>query len=78
MSVLTAEETIDDEGEVSLRPIKFDDFVGQKKPRENLKVFIEAAKKRNNALDHVKSLYLKSSLKKHFTSKEDLSIIRQE
>ena len=30
-----------------------EDFVGQQKGRENLAVFIEAAKKRGDALDHV-------------------------
>ena len=39
--------------DVSLRPQTLDDFTGQKAARENLKVFIEAAKKRNEALDHV-------------------------
>ena len=36
-----------------LRPDKFSDFEGQKKVVNNLKVFIEAAKQRNEALDHV-------------------------
>lgn len=39
--------------DVALRPQSLDDFVGQKQVRENLKVFIEAAKKRGDALDHV-------------------------
>ncbi len=39
--------------EQSLRPTKFEDFVGQKETIENLKIFIEAAKKRTEALDHV-------------------------
>ncbi|KAA3605863.1 MAG: Holliday junction branch migration DNA helicase RuvB [Calditrichaeota bacterium] len=39
--------------EQSLRPSLFDEFVGQRKIVENLKVFIEAAKMRNDALDHV-------------------------
>ena len=38
---------------VSLRPDSLDDFVGQRQVCENLKVFIEAAKKRGDALDHV-------------------------
>ncbi len=38
---------------VSLRPTSLDDFVGQRSVCENLKVFIEAAKKRGEALDHV-------------------------
>jgi len=39
--------------EKSLRPIQFDDFVGQDKIKDNLKVYIEAAKRRKEALDHV-------------------------
>jgi Holliday junction DNA helicase RuvB len=39
--------------DVSLRPERLDDFTGQKQARENLKVFIEAAKQRGEALDHV-------------------------
>ena len=38
---------------VSLRPQSLDDFVGQRQVCENLKVFIEAAKQRGDALDHV-------------------------
>ena len=36
-----------------LRPQKLDEFVGQTKQKQNLRVFIEAAKSRNEALDHV-------------------------
>ena len=39
--------------EQSLRPSCFDDFVGQQETVENLKVYIEAAAKRDEALDHV-------------------------
>jgi len=39
--------------EDSLRPRTFDEFVGQEKVKSNLKVFIEAAKKRAEHLDHV-------------------------
>ncbi len=39
--------------EINLRPKVFDDFVGQEKIKENLKVFITAAKQRNEPLDHV-------------------------
>ena len=41
------------EYERSLRPKKFNEFTGQKKITDNLKVFIGAAKKRDEALDHV-------------------------
>ncbi|MFN5831202.1 MAG: AAA family ATPase, partial [Bacteroidota bacterium] len=36
-----------------LRPVEFDDFMGQQNVVENLRIFVEAAKKRNEALDHV-------------------------
>ena len=36
-----------------LRPVRFEDFVGQERIKENLRVFIEAAKGRGEALDHV-------------------------
>jgi holliday junction DNA helicase RuvB len=39
--------------ETALRPSSLDEFVGQEKLKENLKVFIEAAKKRKEPLDHV-------------------------
>lgn len=42
-----------DGDEFSIRPLSLDDFIGQKKTRENLKVFIEAAKTRGEPLDHV-------------------------
>lgn len=38
---------------INLRPTSLADFVGQKQVCENLKIFIEAAKKRGEALDHV-------------------------
>ncbi|MCF4166785.1 Holliday junction branch migration DNA helicase RuvB [Zavarzinia compransoris] len=43
----------DDALEAGLRPTRLDDFIGQAKARENLKVFIEAARSRGEALDHV-------------------------
>ena len=39
--------------EKSLRPMYFDDYIGQKKIKDNLKIYIEAAKSRGEALDHV-------------------------
>ena len=42
-----------DSGEIGLRPVALDDFIGQKQARENLRVFVQAAKGRNEALDHV-------------------------
>ena len=43
----------EDELEATLRPRLLEDFVGQSRLKENLKVFIDAAKGRNEALDHV-------------------------
>lgn len=42
-----------EDADLSLRPQSLDDFVGQQAARANLKVFIEAAKVRGEALDHV-------------------------
>ena len=44
---------VDKETERALRPIGFSEFSGQDKVVENLKVFVEAAKQREEALDHV-------------------------
>ncbi len=49
-------EFLDDETEneeISLRPISFDEYIGQNKVKENLKVYISSAKQRGEALDHV-------------------------
>lgn len=42
-----------DDIEVSLRPKTLSEYIGQDKVKENLSIFIEAAKKRNEPLDHV-------------------------
>jgi holliday junction DNA helicase RuvB len=39
--------------EKSLRPVRLDEYIGQEEVKRNLKVFIEAAKARSEALDHV-------------------------
>jgi len=44
---------VDKDIEKALRPISFEDFAGQDKILENLKIFVQAAKMRNEALDHV-------------------------
>ncbi|MCI5848375.1 MAG: Holliday junction branch migration DNA helicase RuvB [Lachnoclostridium sp.] len=48
-------ELMEEEGRVenSLRPKLLSEYIGQTKAKETLKVYIEAAKKRNEALDHV-------------------------
>ena len=42
-----------DDAEISLRPLSLDEFVGQTQLRDNLRVFVEAARSRGEALDHV-------------------------
>jgi Holliday junction DNA helicase RuvB len=43
----------ENEFEVTLRPAKLKDYIGQEKVKSNLAIFIEAARKRREALDHV-------------------------
>ncbi len=43
----------EDNTEISLRPSSWNDYIGQSKIKKNLKVFIEASKKRAEALDHI-------------------------
>lgn len=51
--VIGREAAVEDVDEASLRPRKLSDYIGQNKVKENMKIFIEAAKRRNEALDHV-------------------------
>ena len=58
LHIVRAEESLtgfDDDIEkgVNLRPQYLSDFIGQKKVRENLDVFIKAAKERREPLDHL-------------------------
>src|ERR1700742_2230354 len=50
---LVTPERKEDDLDASLRPKRLADFVGQQQARENLSVFIDAAKARGEALDHV-------------------------
>lgn len=50
---LVALEETEEIAEISLRPQLLEEFVGQFQARKNLKVFIEAARKRKEAMDHV-------------------------
>ena len=45
--------SFESEYEKSLRPISWEDYIGQEKIKKNLQVFIKASKKREEALDHV-------------------------
>ena len=47
------DDTLNDFKDPSLRPLSLSDFAGQKQVRQNLSIFIEAAKSRLEALDHV-------------------------
>lgn len=52
--IVTSEASIEElTSEVSLRPKQLSEYIGQEKAKSNLSVFIEAAKKRGEALDHV-------------------------
>lgn len=46
-------ERAGDAADASLRPVRLDEFIGQRRAKANLKVFIEAARARGEALDHV-------------------------
>src|SRR6187455_3382326 len=51
--IVTPERRSDDVGDTALRPQKLAEFVGQAQARANLQIFIDAARKRKEALDHV-------------------------
>ncbi len=51
--IVSANIQIDDNIETSLRPKDLNEYIGQKKVKENLSIFIEAAKQRKESLDHV-------------------------
>ena len=51
--VIAPEKDEEDTPEASIRPLVLDEFVGQRQLRDNLRVFIAAAKSRREALDHV-------------------------
>lgn len=51
--VIAAEFASGDNADTTLRPQRLDDFVGQQQASENLRVFIDAARARGDALDHV-------------------------
>lgn len=52
--IVASEVKVEDlENDISLRPKWVKDYIGQDKAKEKLNIFIEAAKKRNESLDHV-------------------------
>jgi Holliday junction DNA helicase RuvB len=48
-----AQRDDDESGDIPLRPQHFSDFIGQEKEKQNLSLFLEAAKKRGEPLDHI-------------------------
>ncbi len=51
--IIGRQKQFDDRDEKNLRPITLDEYSGQEKVKNNLRIFISAAKKRGEALDHV-------------------------
>ena len=51
--IITGDKTIEEVNEDSIRPQTLDEYVGQSEVKENIRIFIEAAKMRNEPLDHV-------------------------
>ena len=51
--MVSAKRKSGDEAETSIRPTRLNDFIGQRKVCDNLQIFIEAARTRGDALDHV-------------------------
>ena len=47
------QDEIEERTEISLRPKTLNEYIGQTKVKENMKIYIEAAKKRNEPLDHI-------------------------
>lgn len=51
--LIAADAQLDDQADGNIRPQNLDSFIGQAQVRENLRVFVEAAKARKEAMDHV-------------------------
>ena len=51
--LISADTQMGDVRDRALRPLSFDDFVGQAAAISNLKVYVEAARRRGEALDHL-------------------------
>ena len=58
------EDSQEEKMELSLRPKTLDEYIGQTKVKEQMKIYIEAAKKREEPLDHV-LLYRTSRFRKN-------------
>lgn len=53
MNRLLTPDLVNEDNELSIRPSSLDEYIGQSEMKENFKIFIEAAKKRDEVLDHV-------------------------
>ena len=51
--IITSDKTIEEINEDSIRPQSLNEYIGQSEVKENIRIFIEAAKMRNEPLDHV-------------------------
>ena len=51
--LLSGEKTVNEDEELSLRPTCLNEYIGQSDVKENLRVFLGAAKKRNETIDHI-------------------------
>ena len=51
--IVTGKKLTEDSFEQSIRPDRIDDYIGQGEVKENLEIFIKAAKMREEPLDHV-------------------------
>ena len=51
--LISAQALAGDDAEISVRPQRLEDYIGQQKVKENLGIFISAARERGNSLDHV-------------------------
>jgi holliday junction DNA helicase RuvB len=51
--LITPDASVDDVGDAQTRPLTLDDFAGQRPVCDNLRVFVEAARGRGEAMDHV-------------------------
>ena len=51
--IITPISQKDDTEDLTIRPVRLDDFIGQQALKESLKIFIEASKKRGEPLDHI-------------------------
>ncbi|MFZ8864521.1 MAG: Holliday junction branch migration DNA helicase RuvB [Rickettsiales bacterium] len=51
--IINPDEQVEDQAGNILRPTYLADFIGQTKTKQNLKIYIEAAKKLNSAIDHI-------------------------